>query len=179
MPKLTDDDRKARDLKKDQEKQASARAYWAGLMAETQSQMAAAAVRWEEQLHAKKLDMRDLWLILAIFETEETLYSLGKSKSCKSQWFDHSAPAARKTVNLRGISGFTSRGGRRAPEFIHTTGNGYVGLTKLGYALVQHLRQKHPLLHPTVKLGNVYVPFEVQGLGAVPGPVWRLWNWTN
>jgi hypothetical protein len=175
--RLTEQERKDRDAVRAAEAAENARSHWRGKMASTLALKASAGAQWDEAFAGKKLTLRDLWLLLAVFETEEKMHLSGKHESCKTKWFDRIAPHARKgAFGLRhGLSGFTTRTATKASQFLKQSHNGYIWVTDLGYALVQELRARHPeLAAGTVE--NYAQPLEVAGLGEIPPPRWKVWK---
>lgn len=177
--RLTEQERKDRDAARKAEAAQQARKWWHEKMVATQLQMADAGVVWDQAFADKKLTLRDLWLVLALFETEERIHMSGSRKSCKSRWFDNIAPRARTTAfsSPFGNPGYASRTANKAHQFLELSRNGYLWMTDLGYALVQHLRTRHPEL-AAGKVENASWELEVEGLGTIPAPRWKDWtNW--
>lgn len=175
--RLTVQERNDRDAKREAEAKASIKEYWREKMASTLALKASAGAQWDEAFAGKKLTLRDLWLLLAVFETEEKMHLSGKRESCKTKWFDRIAPHARKKafgLNY-GLTGFTTRTATKASQFLKQSHNGYIWVTDLGYALVQELRTRHPEL-AAGPVENYAQPIEVADLGEIPPPRWKVWK---
>jgi hypothetical protein len=177
MPKLTEAMREERDenrkLNRKVELAERVQADWQKGLVQAQALEAEAAQSWSDALANKKLNMRHLWLVLGVFETQERIQAFGTNESCKSRWFDNIAPSKN---SLRGSTGFAARTAAKASQFVSTSGNGYLYLSDLGKALVQHLRGQHPELVAGAFAGNAHGAWEIPGLGELPAPRWKLWK---
>lgn len=175
--RLTDQERKDRDTAREAETKASNKAYWRTKMDSARLRMSEAGAIWDEAFAAKNLTLRDLWLVLAVFETEEKMHHIGVRESCKTKWFDRIVPQARQTDwGFRyGVTGYTTRTANKASQFLQHSRNGYIYLTELGYALALQLRERHPELAAGVE-HNSRRELEVLGLGAIPAPRWKDWK---
>lgn len=174
MPKLSEADRKLRDDARELASAQRAQAQWQEKLAKATLLQAEASQAWTAALASKQLNLRHLWLVLGLFETEERIQAAGKHASCKSRWFDGIAP--RTDGAFRGSGGFAARMAAKASKFLKTSGNGYLYITDLGLALIQHLREQHPELAVTQGPDNIYHSWEVPGLGLVPPLRWRQWK---
>lgn len=174
MPKLSDADRKLRDEARKLADTQRIQARWQEKLGQTSLLKAEARQIWSDALASKQLNLRHLWLILGVFETEERMQAAGKHESCKSRWFDGIAP--RTDGAFRGSGGFAARMAAKASKFLKTSGNGYLYMTDLGLALIQHLRELHPELAVTQGPDNIYHSWDVPGLGLVPPLRWRQWK---
>lgn len=175
--RLTDQERKDRDAAREEETKASNRAHWLEKMKSARLRMAEAGATWDEAFASTKLTLRDLWLVLAVFETEEKMHLAGARESCKTKWFDRIVPQARKTeFGFRyGSTGYTTRTANKAAQFLQHSRNGYIYITDLGYALVLQLRERHLEL-AAGPVQNTSKELEVLGLGSIPAPRWRDWR---
>jgi hypothetical protein len=176
MPKLSEEERNNREAARKAAAEAQNRAYWQDKLTATKSLKTNAGQIWQAAFDDEKLGLRELWLILGVFEMDERTHLAGKNKSCRTRWFDGIAPRADGRLAVRGISGFTVRAARKALQFLETSGNGYVYLTDLGIALVQHLRETYAELSPDVQLPHHLSKLEVPDLGTIPAPRWRWWK---
>jgi hypothetical protein len=176
MPKLPEADRQQREAARKAAEIARNQAYWQDKLALTKALVQDAARVWQDAFAKQQLGMRELWLVLGVFEYEERSHLAGKRESCKSRWFDGIAPRAKEGYPYKGVSGFTARTAGKASQFLKSSGNGYVYLTDLGFALVQYLRELYAELAPSLMPVNQYAPLEVQGLGSLPTPRWRYWK---
>jgi hypothetical protein len=175
MPKLSDAERKERDEARALAFSQQVQARWQEGLSKASSKEADAGRLWADAVASKQLNLRHLWLILGVFETEERIQAAGKSTSCKTRWFDNIAP---RKDGWYGSAGFAARMAGKASHFLKISGNGYLYLTDLGLALVQHLRGQHPELDVAKFNGNSSWPLDVPGLGIVPAPRWKAWqNW--
>lgn len=173
MPKLSDADRVQREEARKSALAQRVQADWKNGLDKVQPLEAEAGKIWADALANKKLNMRHLWLVLGVFETEERIQAFGTTTSCKSRWFDNIAP---NKNSLRGSSGFAARTAAKASQFVTTSGNGYLYLTDLGKALIQHLRGQHAELAAGATVGNMYREWDIPGLGELPAPRWKMWK---
>jgi hypothetical protein len=175
--RLTEQERKDRDAAREAAAAESTKKHWREKMEATRLRMAEAGAKWDEALAAKKLTLRDLWLVLAVFETEERIHLAGARESCKTKWFDRIAPRARKAeFSLSyGLTGYTTRTANKASLFLNHSSNGYIYITDLGCALVQQLRERHPEL-AAGRVENAWKEVEVKDLGTIPAPRWKDWK---
>jgi hypothetical protein len=121
-------------------------------------------------LEGNQLGDRELWLVLGVFETEERHAAIGRNISVKTYQMDNIAPRARGLGF--GVSGFTTRTAAKLPTLLRASGNGYIYLMDLGYALVQQLRYRNSSLDDTQD-----IPREIALTGyCIPRPAWRHWN---
>lgn len=179
MAKLSDADRALRDQQRKAAKTLAVQQQWQDNLAQTRDLVPHAAHALQHARANNALDMRELWLVLGVFVTKERMQAIGINESCKSRWFDNIAPRAKEGQGFRGMAGFTARIARKAHAFLRISGNGYVDLTDMGFALAQHLRNEHPELAKGVVPLNSYIAVEVSGLGRLPAPLWLNWkDWT-
>lgn len=176
MPKLSEEDRKQREQARFEIQKTQVQAYWQGKIQSASSLVPAAEQAWEQALASKSMGMRELWLILGVFETNEKARAAGKAESCKSKWFDRIAPRVKPGFLRNGVAGFTSRTAGRATPFLELSGNGYAYVTEMGMALVQHLRAKHPELSPVNPPEFPFKGLDIEGLGVLRDPRWRYWT---
>ena len=160
-----------RQAQREERRRHEVRCRWNERLAETQTLVPEALAQWE----SKPLQARQLWLVLAVFETTEADGRKGTSGSPKTKWFDGIAPRARDP-NWHGVSGFTVRVGAQVSSYLKLSHNGYVYLTDLGMALVQMLRERFPEIHPDAPDVRSHRPLDVPGLMEIPAPRWRGWK---
>ena len=176
MTRLTPEERATRDAQREEERKAANRKWWADAVSKTRPLVADAGAQLVAAFDKKELKIREVWLILGLFETYEKIHLEGKSESIKTKWFDGIAPDAKGKISFRGMSGFTARTALKASAFIKGSGNGYVYLTDLGMAAAQWLRQNFPSLVMEYTTSNMYQTVPMGELGEMPPPRWRLWK---
>ncbi|MDO8416540.1 MAG: hypothetical protein Q7S87_10045 [Agitococcus sp.] len=176
MPKLTPEEKIIRDSARHAKEANRIQTCWRDTLTEAQLLIPNAKAIWNESW-GQKIGNRELWLILGVFEMEEKAQAAGKRDSGKSRWFDKIASRADGKITGRGgLPGFTARTAARATPFIKISGNGYVWMTELGYALVQWLRQQHEELDISKAASNPSTTLNIEGLCLLPPPRWRHWN---
>jgi len=177
MKKLTPDERAARDAVREDAKKASNRARWTTKMEEVTPLMAEAAAKVKAALGDKDLSLRDLWLVLGVFETEEKIALAGGHESCKTKWFDRIAPRANPDVYpYYGVSSYSVKTAAKASAFLKGSRNGYVYLTDLGYAAARWMRETFSTLNPAYGSPPHKKPMPMDTLGDMPFPRWREWK---
>lgn len=177
MKKLTPDERAARDAARNEAQKAANRAQWATKMDEVTPLMCEAAAIVKAALAEKDVTLRDLWLVLGVFETEEKIAEAGGHESCKTKWFDRVAPRAKPDVYpYHGVSGYSVKTAAKAPEFLKGSRNGYVYLTDLGYAAAKWMRETFSMLNPAYGSPHYKRPMPMDTLGDMPYPHWREWQ---
>jgi len=181
MRKLTPDERALRDAAREEAKKTENRARWAAKLEEVAPLMNDAAVQVKAALADKSLTLRDLWLVLGLFETEEKIAQAGRRESCKTKWFDAIAPRAKPDVYpYQGVSGFSVKTAAKAPLFLEGSRNGYVYLTDLGYATARWLRETFTALNPACGTPPYKGRMPMEQLGEMPYPHWRQWtDWND
>ena len=180
MARLTEEERKARDAKRAEEQKAHNRARWTESLAKAKPLVADAGAQLAEAIQTKALNMRDIWLVVAVFEIEEKMAKVGQRESCKTKWFDRVAPRAKPDVYpYHGLSGYATKTATKAAQFLKLSHNGYVYLTDLGYAAVQWLRENFPAVHPESGMPDYKKAIPLPSLGddvALPYPRWRQYK---
>ncbi len=142
-----------------------------------------ARLEWEKQLQACKVhmhaasetlktltqkDVRALWLVLAVFELEERNAAKGQKGSVRTAVLDSIAPRVRD--GSYGVSGFSARMALAYPALLRSSGNGYLYLTDLSYALVQVLRRRYTEL---LQIQERPQSVMLAGIGDLPCFRWR------
>jgi hypothetical protein len=176
MRKLTPDERAAREAARAEATQAANRARWGKQLDDVHTRIDEAGTKLKEALAAKTLTLRDIWLVLGVFETEEKTAQAGKHESCKTKWFDRIAPRAKPDVYpYYGVSSYSVKTAEKAALFLKGSHNGYVYLTDLGYAAALWLRQTFRSLDPAQGIPPGRAGLPMGELGDLPYPRWRQW----
>lgn len=175
MPKLSLEERAKRDADRIAAQTTRVKTGWSAKLQVATELIPEAQEIWA-QVWGAHLDIRGLWLILGLFETQEKIQAAGKYESIKTKWFDSIAPRKYGISYGGGVSGFTTRTVAKTPQFVAITGNGYVFLTDLGFALVLFLRSRFAELNPENITENRLVALEVPELGILPAALWRRWE---
>lgn len=169
METLTREDARAmRAQVRQQARRREVQEGWEQLLAKTRPLMGEAHALLQDK---ECPELRELWLVLGVFEFEEGRCSKGESASARTRYFDAIAPRVRE--GYRGVSGFCTRMAAKHPRLLRASGNGYLYLTELGYALVQLLRQRNPHLRD---VKTVPQSLSLADIGDLPSPRWRHWD---
>lgn len=171
MPKLTESDKLARLAFKKAQREQQVKSLWYERESLALTACEEAGARLEQLRSSAAISLRELWLVLAVFEIDRKSYASGKSESCKTKWLDRIAPRAKEG---HGVQGFTTRTAAKFPEFLKPSRNGYIWLTPQGDALALYVLQKYPELNASDV--NPWRPVELPDLGTFPPLRWRGWK---